>query len=186
MAERARALIVDADPGFRARLRVSLGAHVDIVGEVPDEEEACAFASVVPVDLIVMSLGRPGADSARELLEPDPALVVVMLNRRGDEAQPAASGHAYARSGSELRGLAGILLGLGSVPRPEGDAPQAGDAVSRISRASRPFTAAHRLAFARLSTFSLRYTFERWNFTVWSLTQRRSASSEFDSPCATS
>jgi len=60
MTERARALIVDADPAFRARLRASVGEHVHVVGEVPDEEEACAFASAEPVDLIVMSAASAG------------------------------------------------------------------------------------------------------------------------------
>src|SRR5438105_7373949 len=120
MAQRPRALIVDWDPAFRARLRAALGAHVHVVGEVSDEQEACAFAAAEPVDLIVMSLPRPGCfDAARELLERDPAVVVVLLNPRGDgDGAPAAtSAHAYARRSTELRELAGILVGLGFTPQ---------------------------------------------------------------------
>src|SRR2546423_4138268 len=119
MTQRARALIVDGDPSFRARLRVALGVDVHVVGEVPDEEEACAFISAEPVDLIVMSLPRSGDfDGARELLEHDPALVLVLLNPRGDgDGDEATSAHAYAGPSSGLRELVEILVGLGSLSR---------------------------------------------------------------------
>jgi CheY-like chemotaxis protein len=191
MATRARALIVEANPAFRASLRAALGTHVHVVGEVGNEDEALAFTAAEAVDLIVMSLPRPGGfDIARELLERDPALVVVVLNSPGEGdgngAPAAASAHTYARSSSELGELSGILVGLGSVPRRPGGAGQTGEAASRGSCESSPCTAAQRLAFARLFTWSFRYTFERWNFTVCSLTQSMSASSAFDRPCATS
>ena len=120
MAERPRALVVEADPMYRATLRMALGAHVQVVGEVNDEEEACAFTSTEPVELVVMSLPRPsGFDAARELLERDPALTVVLLSRRVDDDEPAAVGaHAAAPPSADLRELAGLLVGLGSAPRP--------------------------------------------------------------------
>jgi CheY-like chemotaxis protein len=189
VVKRARALIVEKDPAFRASLRAALGDRLHVVGEVRDEEEACAFTSAEPVDLIVMSLPRPGGfDAARELLERDPAVVVVLLGRQGhaDDAPLAATARAYGRSSFELGELSEILLGLGSLPRRPGGPRQALDAESRGSRASSPCTAAQRLAFARLSTWSFRYTFDRWNFTVCSLTQSISASSEFEKPCAMS
>jgi chemotaxis response regulator CheB len=117
MSEQARALIVDADPALRARLRAALGEHVHVVGEATDEEEAYAFTTAEPVDLIVMPLPRPGGFDSTEVPEPDPALVVVLLNRRGDGMAPEATGHVYARRSSELREFAALLTGLGSLPR---------------------------------------------------------------------
>ncbi|TML87588.1 MAG: response regulator [Actinobacteria bacterium] len=121
MLQRARALIIDGDPSFRATLRAALGVHVHVVGEVPDEAEACAFISAGPVDLIVMSAPRPGGfEAARELLERDPSLVLVLLNSRGDgDGDGATTAHAYAPSAG-LRELLGVLVGLGSLPRRPG------------------------------------------------------------------
>src|SRR3954451_14335484 len=104
MVNRARALIVDAEPAFRARLRRALDEHLDVVGELPDAAEGIAFAEAEPVDLIVMSLPRTeDFESARELLAHDPDLVLVLLNRPG----------ADERGASELRGLTKMLAALG-------------------------------------------------------------------------
>lgn len=114
MGARTRALIVDTEPLFRARLRAALGAGVDVVGEVPDAAEGVAFVVAEEVDLIVMSL--PPAEDAQtslELLEHDPEVVLVLLNRSGVPNRPGVD----ARSTSELRGFVKLLVGLGSLPR---------------------------------------------------------------------
>jgi chemotaxis response regulator CheB len=108
VVKRARALIVDEEPAFRARLRNALGAHVEVVGEAPDAAEGAAFVAEEVVDLVVMSLPRAEElETARELLEHDPGLVLVLLNRCG----------ADAHGPTELHGLAKLLVGLGSLPR---------------------------------------------------------------------
>src|SRR3954447_7009213 len=113
MVNRARALIVDAEPAYRAALRDALGAHIEVIGEVPDAAEGVAFVAAQDVDLIVMSLpGGEGLGTARELLEHDPGLGMIFLNR------PAtADVHAHGEGPSDLHGLATILVGLGAVPR---------------------------------------------------------------------
>src|SRR5689334_18248 len=112
MVNRAHALIVDAEPAYRAALRDALGAHIEVVGEVPDAAEGMAFVAAHDVDLIVLSLQEgDGLGTARELLEHDPSLGMIFLNR------PAtADVHAHGYAPAELHGLAKILVGLGSVP----------------------------------------------------------------------
>src|SRR4051794_24891248 len=118
MVNKARALIVDAEPAFRAQLRDALDTHLDVVAELPDAAEGVAFAAAEPVDLIVMSLPR-GEDfeAARELLEHDPDLVLVLLNRPVADEPTTPGARPLARGASELHGLAKMLVALGSLPR---------------------------------------------------------------------
>jgi DNA-binding NarL/FixJ family response regulator len=114
MVNKTRALIVEAEPAFRAELRTALGAHVEVVGEVSHAADGVPFVAAEAVDLIVMSLhGAEGCESAQALLQRDPGLVLVLLNRR-DADDPAAPA---ARGSSELGGLVKVLLGLGSPAR---------------------------------------------------------------------
>jgi AmiR/NasT family two-component response regulator len=110
---KARALIVDAEPVSRTRIRTALGAQVEVVAEVRDAADGVPFVAAEAVDLIVMSLGEAeGAETAQELLELDPSLLLVLLNRR----EAAGSTAPAARGPSELRELLKVLLGLGSLP----------------------------------------------------------------------
>ena len=114
MGGRTRALIVDPEPQFRARLRAALSEHVDVVDDVPDAAAGARFLAAESVDLIVISLpGAEFADTARALREGGADAVIVYLNRPAD---PAAAG-VHSRSAAELRNLARIFVGLGSVPR---------------------------------------------------------------------
>jgi DNA-binding NarL/FixJ family response regulator len=108
---KTRALLVDAEPDFRVRLRAALSAHVEVVGEVDDAAEGAAFVAAEPVDLVVLSLPRAeDFEAAQELFAGDPDLVLVVLNRSRADAPPAAGA-------SELHGLAKLLVALGAPAR---------------------------------------------------------------------
>jgi DNA-binding NarL/FixJ family response regulator len=117
-------LIVDDDPLFRESLRATLQGEVEIVGEAADGSEAIAMVDEGGVDLVVMDVSMPrlgGIDATRELIDRDPALLVVVLTG-GDEDREedaiAAGARAYVRKSSDIAGLASLLVGLASVPPP--------------------------------------------------------------------
>jgi DNA-binding NarL/FixJ family response regulator len=124
-------LIVDDDPLFRESLRSTLEPDLEVVAEAVDGREAVAIASAGGVDLVVMDVSMPrlsGIGATRELIERDPALMVVILTgSEGEHEQDAlaAGARAYVHKSSGLAGLTELLLGLGELPPAPDEAPPA-------------------------------------------------------------
>jgi len=114
-----RVVVVDDDPRFREALvaLISTTDGIVVVGEAADGESAVALTEELSPDLVVMDVEMPrlgGLDATGRILDHDPAIAVVVVSGTSDTAAKAlqAGAVAYMRKGSDLAGLAPLLLNL--------------------------------------------------------------------------
>jgi two-component system, OmpR family, KDP operon response regulator KdpE len=83
-----RVLVIDDEPPIRKLLRMGLGTQGYQVLEAPNGKTALGLIADKP-DLIILDLGLPdipGLELLRRMRETDPAIPIVVLSSRGDEA----------------------------------------------------------------------------------------------------
>lgn len=87
--EQQRILVIEDDPAVRRGIVDALTFQGHATWEAPDGEEGLRMAVRVECDLILLDLvlpGRDGLDILRDVRATRPALPVIILTARGDEA----------------------------------------------------------------------------------------------------
>jgi signal transduction histidine kinase/DNA-binding NarL/FixJ family response regulator len=126
-APRLRVLIVARRPLLRAglsRLLTWTEPGAEIVGEVPDTEQAVAASRALSPNVALVDLGlRPGGDCdvTRALLAAQPGLAVIGLCRAGDDELVAAAMRGGARGCVDI-GVSGPELAQAVVAAARGQA----------------------------------------------------------------
>jgi DNA-binding NarL/FixJ family response regulator len=110
-----RVLVVDGQAEVRwgLRMRLAIEPDITIVGETGDVDEALALAQALDPDVIVVDIGRRGAegvDIVKRLRAAAPAAAVVVLTLHGDEDTRARAHKAGAQAFLEKCGGAADLL----------------------------------------------------------------------------
>ena len=108
-AERpTRVVVVDDHALIREGVRALLGslAHIELVGEAADGDEAVAVVEAVQPDVVLMDLHMPGTDgitATRTIVRRHPGVAVLVVSMLDDDASVFAAVRAGAR-GYVLKG----------------------------------------------------------------------------------
>jgi two-component system KDP operon response regulator KdpE len=94
MTHMIKVLVVDDEPPIRKLLRVGLAAEGYVTIEAPNGRTALEVLAKEDVEVVILDLGLPdiaGLDLLRHIKEKYPALPLIILSSRGDEAGKIAA-----------------------------------------------------------------------------------------------
>lgn len=99
---KTRVLLADDHQLMRSGVRLMLAQEADlaVVGEACDGREAVALAKSLKPEVVVMDIGMPnlnGIEAARQMMEENPQLAIVMVSMHSDESYVLRALKAGAR-----------------------------------------------------------------------------------------